>query len=110
MRRAFAARAALTHRLLSDIPRFRTAASNAAFYAFPCMRPCMGLRTPSGRVIDSAQAFADALLSEAHVAVVPGEDFGACARTNIRISFACSEEQLQKGLARIASFVSSLRT
>ncbi|MGA1266788.1 MAG: pyridoxal phosphate-dependent aminotransferase [Phycisphaerales bacterium] len=109
MRRAFAARAVLTHRLLTEIPRFRTTASNAAFYAFPCIRPCMGLRTPAGRVIESAQAFAEALLEEALVAVVPGEDFGACAATNIRISFACSESTITEGIGRIAAFTASLR-
>jgi aspartate aminotransferase len=92
------------------MPRLKSTQPTGAFYAFPDMSGCIGLVSPGGRRIDSAQAFADALLSEAHVAVVPGEDFGACARTNFRISFACSEEQLRKGLARLASFVSSLRT
>jgi aspartate aminotransferase len=110
MRVAFARRASLVHELLANVPRLKSARPTGAFYAFPDISACIGLVSPGGRRIDSAQAFADALLAEAHVAVVPGEDFGACARTNIRISFACSEEQLRKGLDRIQSFVASLRT
>ena len=110
MRAAFARRAALVHELLAQVPRLKSTRPTGAFYAFPDISGCIGLVTPGGRRIDSAQSFADALLAEAHVAVVPGEDFGACARTNIRISFACSEEQLRKGMARISTFVASLRT
>ena len=109
MRKAFAARAQLTHRLLAAVPRLRNTPSSGAFYAFPCVRECMGLRTPAGRVIDSAQAFAEALLEESLVALVPGEDFGDCARSNIRVSFACSEQQITEGLGRLKAFVEALR-
>jgi aspartate aminotransferase len=109
MRKAFAARAQLTHRLLAAVPRLRSTPSSGAFYAFPCVRECMGLRTPAGRVIDSAQAFAEALLEESLVALVPGEDFGDCARSNIRVSFACSEQQITEGLGRLKAFVEALR-
>jgi len=43
------------------------------------------------------------------VAVVPGEDFGACAATNVRISFACGESTITEGIGRIAAFTASLR-
>jgi aspartate aminotransferase len=109
MRKAFAARAQLTHRLLAAVPRLRNTPSSGAFYAFPCVRECMGLRTPAGRVIDSAQTFAEALLEESLVALVPGEDFGDCARSNIRVSFACSEQQITEGLGRLKAFVEALR-
>jgi aspartate aminotransferase len=109
MRMSFAARARLTHELLSGITRLRTCAPTGAFYAFPCMRACMGLTSPAGRTIDSAQAFAEALLEESLVALVPGEDFGDCARTNIRISFACSESSIREGIGRLRAFTESLR-
>ncbi|NBX24698.1 MAG: aminotransferase class I/II-fold pyridoxal phosphate-dependent enzyme, partial [Planctomycetes bacterium] len=108
MRREFARRAGIIHGLLQAIPRFRSTAPSGAFYSFPCMRACMGLRTPAGRTIDSAQAFAEALLDEALVAAVPGEDFGAGAASSVRFSFACSEETLRTGIARVATFVGSL--
>ena len=43
-----------------------------------------------------------------NVAVVPGEDFGECARNHIRLSFACSQAQIEKGVARIDAFARSL--
>ena len=109
MRRSFAARARLTHELLAGIERLRTCAPTRAFYAFPCMKACLGMRSPAGRVIDSAQAFAEALLEESLVALVPGEDFGECARTNIRISFACAEDAIREGIGRLRAFTESLR-
>lgn len=108
MRRQFAARAQLVDRLLRGIPRLRTVAPTGAFYAFPSIEPCIGLRSPKGARIEGAQSFAEALLAEAHVALVPGEDFGACARNNIRITFACDEATIEKGLGRLAEFVAGL--
>ncbi|MCE9620705.1 MAG: pyridoxal phosphate-dependent aminotransferase [Planctomycetes bacterium] len=108
MRKAFAGRAVLVHGLLSSIKRFKTVKSTGAFYAFPSIEACFGLTTKGGRKIDSAQAFAESLLEESFVAIVPGEDFGECARRNIRISFACSEADLREGMERIRNFVEAL--
>jgi len=109
MRKAFAQRAALTYELLCGVPHFQNTPSNAAFYAFSSIQSCIGMRTPSGRVVRTAHDFAEALLDEALVAVVPGEDFGACAAHNIRFSFACSEATMIDGLTRVKKFVESLR-
>ena len=79
--------------------------ADAAALSVSCPMP----RTPAGRLVDSAQAFAEALLEESLVALVPGEDFGACAAGNIRISFACAESTITEGLARLRAFVQSLR-
>ncbi|MBL9150378.1 MAG: pyridoxal phosphate-dependent aminotransferase [Phycisphaerae bacterium] len=109
MRKVFASRAVLMHQRLSAIPRFRCVKPNSAFYSFPDVGQCLGLTTPGGRKIDTAQHFSEALLDEALVAVVPGEDFGACARTNVRLSFACSDENIVRGIDRIADWVARLR-
>ena len=66
------------------------------------------LSSPAGRHIDSAGAFAEAILEEKEIAVVPGEDFGEIARNHIRLSFACSEDQIRVGLGRISDWVGSL--
>jgi aspartate aminotransferase len=47
--------------------------------------------------------FATRLLSEAHVAVVPGEAFGTS--NHIRISYATSMQELSRGLDRIETFI-----
>ncbi len=108
MRLAFADRARLMHRGLGTVPGFSNVQPTGAFYAFPNIAALFGSMSPGGARIDSAQAFADALLNEAHVAVVPGEDFGECARGHIRLSFACSNEQIESGVARIDKFVRAL--
>ena len=108
MRIAFAERAKLIHQLLSAIPGFQTVQPTGAFYSFPNIGELLGRKSPGGRLLDSAQAFSEALLAEAHVAVVPGEDFGECARNHIRLSFACSQAQIEKGVARIDAFARSL--
>ena len=47
--------------------------------------------------------FAERLLSDAHVAVVPGEAFGT--EQHVRISYATSMHELERGLDRIHQFV-----
>jgi len=108
MRVKFASRARLMKAELDRVPGFVTVTPNAAFYAFPDVSAHFGKTTPAGVRIASAQGFADALLNEAHVAVVPGEDFGKCARGNIRFSFACSDENIVKGIARVRGWVATL--
>ena len=109
MRRAFAGRARVVAELLAGIPRMSTVAPTGAFYAFPSIAACTGLRTPAGRSITDGHSYAEALLAEAHVAVVPGGDFGDCAADHVRITFACDEATLRKGIGRIAEFTGSLR-
>jgi aspartate aminotransferase len=76
-----------------------------AFYAFPNVSATYGKRCTAGRVTNSS-TFAEHLLQTMGVAVVPGVAFGddRC----IRLSFATSMEQLQKGLDRLAQFAKEL--
>jgi len=78
---------------LNQLPGFRCQPPDGAFYAFPDVS---GAFRP-GR--SGSVAFAEFLLEEARVAVVPGAAFGA--DDHIRISFACSRAQLLAGLERI---------
>ena len=57
--------------------------------------------------ITDAVSFAAALLERNHVAVVPGNDSGFA--THVRLSFATSMEQIDRGIDRIAEFLKSLR-
>ena len=56
--------------------------------------------------ITDAVSFAAALLEQSHVAVVPGNDCGF--DTHVRLSFATSMEQIDKGIDRIAEFLKKL--
>ena len=56
-----------------------------------------------------ATTFCDALLSEYHVALTPGNDFGHHrAHCYVRLSFATDETRLNEGLKRLRKFVQSL--
>ena len=54
-------------------------------------------------------AFAERLLQEEHVAVIPGSCFGKSYAPYIRISFAASEEKIKEGLERLAKMVCRLK-
>jgi aspartate aminotransferase len=69
-----------------------------AFYAFPDVSQHYG-RTFDGREVTDSASMIQYLLDDANVAAVPGAPFGADA--HIRISFATSMEQLEKGFDRI---------
>lgn len=70
-----------------------------AFYVFPCIKE-FGM---------SSEEFAERLLKEEKVAVVPGSAFGACGEGYLRISYAYSLEDLKVALGRLGSFVERLK-
>jgi len=105
---AFAKRAQLAYQHIERIKGMRCARPTGAFYLFPEISSYFGRKTPQGKAINSALDFAEALLAEGHVAVVPGEEFGGCGKNHVRFSFACSEEKINKGMERVAKFVASL--
>jgi aspartate aminotransferase len=109
MRQAFARRAELTNRLLAGIPGVTCSPATGAFYAFPHVASHFGKTTPKGTRINSALDLCNALLEESLTAFVPGEDFGGCGKEHVRISFACGEEQITRGMERFAAFLDGLR-
>ncbi|MGB9593151.1 MAG: pyridoxal phosphate-dependent aminotransferase [Anaerolineae bacterium] len=66
-----------------------------AFYAFPSIRA-------SGMTSDE---FANRLLEEEHVALIPGTAFGACGEGFVRISYATSLEKIEEALERMRRFM-----
>jgi aspartate aminotransferase len=106
---AFKNRAELIHSRLTRIPGLKVARSTGAFYAFPDVSAHFGRRSPGGKTISSALDFCEALLAEQRVAAVPGEDFGGCGKNHIRLSFACSEDNISRGMDRLDAFVRSLK-
>jgi aminotransferase len=69
-----------------------------AFYAFPSVA-----RTGLG-----SEEFAERLLMEEQVAVVPGTAFGACGEGFVRCCYATSMELIEKAMGRMARFVQRL--
>ena len=69
-----------------------------AFYVFPRIEQT-GL---------SSQDFAQRLLAEKRVAVVPGTAFGACGEGYVRCSYAAGMEQIETAMSRIRDFLHEL--
>ncbi|MDP2727871.1 MAG: aminotransferase class I/II-fold pyridoxal phosphate-dependent enzyme [Dehalococcoidia bacterium] len=70
-----------------------------AFYAFPSIRST-GL---------SSEEFAQRLLVEEKVVVVPGNAFGLCGEGHVRCCYATSMENIEQALERIGRFVEGVR-
>ena len=105
---AFGKRAALVEQRLAELPGVKCPKPTGAFYAFPDISGTFGMTTAGGKTLGSSLEFCEALLQEAHVAFVPGEDFGGCGGDHARISFACSEDQINKGMDRVKAFFEKL--
>jgi aspartate aminotransferase len=85
---------------LSTIEGITCARPEGAFYVYPNI---------SAFLVNSVKSpadFARKLLHDAHVATVPGEGFGT--HEHIRISYATSQKELDRGLERLTKFVASL--
>jgi aspartate aminotransferase len=86
---------------LRTIPGFTCQMPGGAFYAYPNVRKAFekgGMKTPL--------EFADRLLKEAGVAIVPGEAFGT--DDHVRISYATSMQAIEKGVDKIQAFIEKL--
>ena len=77
----------------------RTFEPRGAFYAFP--------RIAETGLTD--EAFAERLLLEERVAVIPGSAFGPSGAGHVRMCYATSYEQLEEALRRIGRFVERVR-
>ncbi len=100
MLKEFARRRAYVLERLAAIPDVTCVRPRGAFYVFPNLRAYLG-RTIGGYDLRSASDLASYLIAEYNLAVVAGEDFGA--PTHVRISYATSMEQLEKGMDRLAT-------
>ncbi len=106
MRVAFEERRNLIHFLLNAIPGVECVLPGGAFYAFPNVSKLYG-KHAGEKLLSNSDDFATWLLEEARVAVVPGSGFGADGY--IRLSYATSPANIEKGLARIAEAVGQLK-
>jgi aspartate aminotransferase len=103
MRAQFEKRGRHMAKRLNEIKGIKCPEPTGAFYCFPDVSEHFG-RTIGDTKIEGSMDFANSLLEQANVALVPGEPFGC--DNNVRLSFACSMEQIDKGLDRIAKWLS----
>jgi aspartate aminotransferase len=100
MRAAFARRGTAMHTALNEIPGVNCVKPQGAFYCFPNVSGLLG-RPIAGRTCETTLELADLVLSEAKIAFVPGEAFGAPGYA--RFSFATSDEAINEGMKRFAA-------
>ncbi|MBN1862506.1 MAG: aminotransferase class I/II-fold pyridoxal phosphate-dependent enzyme, partial [Dehalococcoidales bacterium] len=70
-----------------------------AFYAFPSIKACAM----------NSEEFAEKLLLEEKVAVVPGVAFGQCGEGHVRCCYATSLGEIEEALTRMKRFVDKYR-
>lgn len=85
---------------LNAIPGITCHLPGGAFYAFPNI---------SSFGLDS-EAFADAMLEQAGVALLPGSNFGAQGEGHVRLCYASSRENISMALDRIAAACQQLKS
>ncbi len=99
MRAAFERRRDYIVPALNAIPGINCPDPGGAFYVFPDISDYMG-KTVQGVTIKNSQEFCLYLIEHAHVSTVHGSASGS--EGCFRISFACSMEQIEEGVRRIA--------
>ena len=102
MRKAFEKRRDLIVKELNAIPGVRCLSPQGAFYAFPNVSALLG-KTYGGVKVTTDLEFCNELLSQKLVACVAGGPFGG--EGHIRLSYACSEDTIRKGVERLRQFV-----
>ncbi len=89
----------LLYKRLNDIDGISAVKPKGAFYIFPNIK--------QSRL--SSENFAERLLKEAKVVVIPGNIFGKEGEGYVRISYSTSTENIEMALERIEKFMGSLR-
>ncbi len=92
--------------LLNDIPGLIYNEPPGAFYVFPDVSAYFGKSTPAGKLIENADELCMYLLNDANVSIVTGKAFGQpkC----VRMSFAISTANIEKGFAKIKKALADL--
>jgi aspartate aminotransferase len=106
MNKAFLRRRNLVLGLMKDIPGLKCNIPEGAFYVFPDVSYYFG-KSDGTTTIKDDMDFCLYLLDKGHVATVPGGAFGEpkC----IRISYANSDEKLEKAMKKIKEVVANLK-
>ncbi len=105
MRKRYQARRDMVLDGLRAIPGVKIGDIPATFYAFPDVSALLGKKA-GNHVLDTTDRLCDWLLEDHAVATVPGGAFGA--PNSIRLSFACSEADIEKAISRMQKALGSL--
>lgn len=103
---AFSQRRDVVVELTRTIPGLSLVSPEGAFYAFVGCAGMIGKVSPAGRRLTTDSEVVEALLEEASVSAVPGNEFGTSPY--FRISYAIETRLLKEAMGRISRFVSAL--
>jgi len=92
--------------LIKEIPGILCNEPPGAFYVFPDVKSYFGKKTPAGNTIHNSDELCMYLLNDAHVSTVSGMAFGE--ENCIRLSFANSIQNIEKGFAKIKKALAEL--
>lgn len=106
MNEAFLRRRDLILRHVNDLEGVKCAIPGGAFYVFPDFSAYIGKRAGE-RKLENDMDLCIYLLEEGHIATVPGSAFGAPGC--VRISYANSDENLEKAMQRLKSALAGLK-
>jgi aspartate aminotransferase len=106
-RKVFEGRRDLVVSMLNQATGLKCPMPEGAFYVYPSCAALIGKKTDDGKVINTDEDFVTALLESEGVAAVHGSAFGL--GPNFRISYATSNELLEKACSKIQKFCASLR-
>jgi aspartate/methionine/tyrosine aminotransferase len=104
MRKAFDRRRRTMYSMLGAIDGVQVIERQGAFYAFPSFASLLGSEIHGHQPTTTLQ-LAELALEEAHVAIVPGEAFGAPGFA--RLSYALGDADLEEGVGRLADFLTA---
>lgn len=90
---------------LNNMPGIHCDTPGGAFYVFPDVSALLSQKH-NGHPIATVDSLAQLLLEHAGVAVIPGSAFGSSR--HIRLSYACSDTVILRGMAKMAAFVHGL--
>ncbi|WP_029625064.1 pyridoxal phosphate-dependent aminotransferase [Sphingomonas sp. PAMC 26605] len=105
--RVFQGRRDLVVSMLNQADGITCPRPQGAFYVYPELSGVIGKSTPSGKLIDTDEAFVGYLLDDAKVAAVQGAAFGLSPA--MRISYATSDALLTQACERIQTACANLR-
>lgn len=105
MRDEFNLRRQLIYKMVKEIPYIAALEPQGAFYLFIDISKILN-KSYKGKKIENCADMCELLLTEFRVAVIPCVDFGYSE--HIRLSYAISREQIEKGINRISEFVKAL--
>ncbi len=106
-RKAFEERRDLVVSMLNQARHMQCPKPEGAFYVYPSVKDAIGLKAPSGKVIETDEDFVSELLEQEGVAAVHGTAFGQ--GPNFRVSYATSLRVLEEACRKIQKFTAELR-